>query len=70
VTVSYDSGDTVTFEVTRSAAVGKSRTPTDDTIWDAGNPRPLIRLITCDPSTPIEGGHYVGNWVLWGRGSA
>jgi len=69
VSVSYDSGDTVEFEVTRSAAVPKSRTPKDDSIWDAANPRPLIRLITCDPTTPLEGGHYVGNWVLWGRGS-
>lgn len=70
VSVSYDSGDTVTFEVIRSEAVPKTRTPADDTIWDASNPRPLIRLITCDPSTPVVAGHHVGNWVLWGRASA
>jgi len=69
ISVTYDSGDTVEFEVTRSQAVPKARTPQDDSIWDAANPRPLIRLITCDPATPIEGGHYVGNWVLWGRES-
>ena len=65
VTVRYSSGDEVEFVVTRSKAVAKSRTPKDDTIWDAGNPRPLLRLITCDPTTPVKGGHYVGNWVVW-----
>ena len=43
----------------------KKETPKDDSIWDAGNPRPLLRLITCDPTTPVKGGHYVGNWVVW-----
>ena len=65
VTVSYDSGDDVEFVVVRSKAVPKKETPRDDSIWDAGNPRPLLRLITCDPTTPVKGGHYVGNWVLW-----
>ena len=65
VAVQYSSGDEVEFVVTRSKAVPKSRTPKDDTIWDADNPRPLLRLITCDPTTPVEGGHYVGNWVVW-----
>ena len=65
VTVTYDSGDDVAFVVVRSKAVPKEETPRDDSIWDAGNPRPLLRLITCDPTTPVKGGHYVGNWVLW-----
>ncbi|WP_377640297.1 class F sortase [Oryzobacter terrae] len=65
VTVTYDSGDEVGFVVVRSKAVPKKETPRDDSIWDAGNPRPLLRLITCDPTTPVRGGHYVGNWVLW-----
>ncbi len=65
VTITYDSGDAVGFVVVRSKAVPKRQTPRDDSIWDAGNPRPLLRLITCDPTTPVEGGHYVGNWVLW-----
>ena len=65
VTVTYDSGDTVEFVVLRSKAVPKKETPKDDSIWDADSPRPLLRLITCDPTTPVEGGHYVGNWVLW-----
>jgi len=65
VRVTYSSGDEVDFVVTRSAAVPKKVTPRDDTIWDAGNPRPLLRLITCDPTTPVKGGHYVGNWVVW-----
>ena len=65
VTVRYSSGDKVNFVVTRSKAVPKRQTPKDDTIWDANNPRPLLRLITCDPTTPVKGGHYVGNWVVW-----
>lgn len=65
VTVRYATGDEVEFVVTRSKAVPKKQTPKDDTIWDAGNPRPLLRLITCDPTTPVKGGHYVGNWVVW-----
>jgi len=58
-------GDEVDFVVKRSKAVPKTQVPRDDSIWDAGNPRPLLRLITCDPTTPVEGGHYVGNWVVW-----
>ncbi|HET6968672.1 MAG TPA: class F sortase [Ornithinibacter sp.] len=65
VTVRYSSGDEVEFVVTRSKAVPKKQTPKDDSIWDADNPRPLLRLITCDPTTPVKGGHYVGNWVVW-----
>lgn len=65
IRVTYSSGDEVDFVATRSAAVPKKETPKDDTIWDAGNPRPLLRLITCDPTTPVKGGHYVGNWVVW-----
>lgn len=65
VTVVYDSGEAVRFVVTRSRAMSKRAVPRDDTIWDADAPRPLLRLITCDPTTPIKGGHYVGNWVVW-----
>lgn len=65
VSVRYDSGDVVRFVVRRSAGMPKQQTPTDDTIWDAGNPEPLLRLITCDPRTPLARGHYEGNWVLW-----
>lgn len=39
--------------------------PKEDTIWDSADPHPLLRLITCDPNTPLNGGHYVGNWVVW-----
>ncbi|HZB66078.1 MAG TPA: class F sortase [Ornithinibacter sp.] len=65
VTVRYSSGDEVDFVVTRSAPVPKTQVPKDDSIWDAANRRPLLRLITCDPTTPVKGGHYVGNWVVW-----
>ena len=65
VRVIYSSGEGTDFVVTRSEAVSKKQVPKDDSIWDAGNPRPLLRLITCDPTTPVKGGHYVGNWVVW-----
>lgn len=65
VTVTYGSGDVVRFRVVRSAAVPKTQTPKDDSIWDAGAPGPLVRLITCDPTTPLNGGHFEGNWVVW-----
>ncbi|MFL6168517.1 MAG: class F sortase [Ornithinibacter sp.] len=65
VRVTYSSGEAADFVVTRSRAMSKKQVPKDDSIWDAGNPRPLLRLITCDPTTPVKGGHYVGNWVVW-----
>ncbi len=70
VRVTYSTGDAADFVVTRSAALSKKQVPKDDSIWDAGNPRPLLRLITCDPTTPVKGGHYVGNWVVWAVAAA
>ncbi|WP_353952673.1 class F sortase [Knoellia sp. S7-12] len=65
ITVVYTSGQTVSFTATKSQALSKKAVPKDDSIWDASNPKPLLRLITCDPTTPVQGGHYKGNWVVW-----
>lgn len=65
VTVTYGSGRTVEWKITRSEAATKQQVPKDDTIWDYDNPKPLLRLITCDPTTPLRGGHFEGNWVVW-----
>ncbi|WP_157986908.1 class F sortase [Janibacter hoylei] len=65
VTVTYGSGRQVKFKITRSEAAPKTGVPKDDTIWDWDNPEPVLRLITCDPDTPLSGGHYEGNWVVW-----
>lgn len=65
VVVTYSSGQEVHFRVTRSAPERKTSVPHDSTIWDADNPRPLLRLITCDPSTTFVNHHYLGNWVVW-----
>ncbi|QBF45072.1 class F sortase [Janibacter limosus] len=65
VTVTYGSGEQVKFKITRSEAAPKTGVPKDDTIWDWDNPKPVLRLITCDPETPLKGGHYEGNWVVW-----
>jgi hypothetical protein len=65
VVVTYTSGQKVRFTVTRSSPERKTSVPHDTSIWDAGNPRPLLRLITCDPSTTFVNHHYLGNWVVW-----
>lgn len=65
ITVAYTSGQSVTFTATKSKALSKKAVPQDDSIWDAASPEPLLRLITCDPTTPVQGGHYQGNWVVW-----
>lgn len=65
ITVVYTSGQSVSFTATKSRALSKKAVPQDDSIWDAASPQPLLRLITCDPTTPIRGGHYKGNWVVW-----
>ena len=65
VTVTYGSGRTVEWTITRSEAATKQQVPKDDSIWDHDNPAPLLRLITCDPTTPLRGGHFEGNWVVW-----
>ena len=65
VTVTYGSGRTVKFKITKSEPASKKGVPQDDSIWDWDNPNPVLRLITCDPETPINQGHYEGNWVVW-----
>jgi len=65
VTVSYSSGDTTSFRVVKSAAKSKDAVPKDGTIWDYDNPAPLLRLLTCDPTTSFVDQHYTGNWVVW-----
>ena len=65
ITVSYSSGEQVKFLITRSEAASKKGVPQDDSIWDYDNPNPVLRLITCDPQTTLNAGHYSGNWVVW-----
>lgn len=67
VVVTYTSGQKVRFQVTRSSPERKTSVPHDRSIWDAGNPKPLLRLITCDPDTSFVNHHYLGNWVVWAR---
>ena len=67
IVVRYSSGQQTVFTVTRSAAESKAAVPKDGTIWDASSKTPLLRLITCDPTTPVKNGHFEGNWVVWAR---
>ncbi|KYH46269.1 hypothetical protein AZH51_11695 [Branchiibius sp. NY16-3462-2] len=65
IIVRYSSGDQVTFVATKSAGKPKSTLSKDGTVWDSGSATPVLRLITCDPKTPIKNGHFEGNWVVW-----
>lgn len=65
IIVSYSSGDEVSFTANRSQGMSKAAVPKDTSIWAAGSPSPVLRLITCDRTTPIRGGHFEGNWVVW-----
>lgn len=67
IVVRYTSGQQTVFTVTRSAAESKKAVPEDTSIWAASSPSPLLRLITCDPTTPVRNGHFQGNWVVWAR---
>lgn len=69
ILVTYTSGDRVAFTASQSRAVSKAAVPKDGTIWAAGSTTPVLRLITCDPKTPINGGHFEGNWVVWANPS-
>lgn len=65
IIIRYSSGDQVTFVATKSAGKPKSTLSKDGTVWASGSPTPVLRLITCDPKTPIKNGHFEGNWVVW-----
>ncbi len=65
IIVAYSSGQQVEFTANASRAVSKAQVPKDGTIWAASSKTPVLRLITCDPNTPIKGGHFEGNWVVW-----
>ncbi|MDF8264719.1 class F sortase [Luteipulveratus flavus] len=64
VLIRYSSGQEVAFRVTRSAGEDKRAAQYDGSIWGKTS-GPSLRLITCDLSTPVRGGHRTGNWVVW-----
>lgn len=66
ILVRYSSGDQVAFIATGSRGESKDAVPKDRSIWDPTS-GPSLRLITCDPKTPMRGGHFEGNWVVWAR---
>lgn len=79
VLVRYDSGDEVSFLVSRSEPVNKddavdvpdengvSGTQIAKDIWMPEGDQPVLRIVTCDPSTDFVGSHYLGNWVVFGE---
>lgn len=71
ITVFYSSGDEVPFVATKSLAVDKNDAVNTELeiardIWLPSGDDSVIRLLTCDPSTPVVDGHYLGNWVVFG----
>ncbi|MBP6995041.1 MAG: sortase [Phycicoccus sp.] len=60
------SGTVRQYVVTRSDPVSKEQVPQDASIWAPATTSEL-RLITCDPQTPLVSGHFLGNWVVWAR---
>ena len=63
VRVSYSSGDTVTFIITAVERTKKLLLP-GDKIWNATK-LPVLRLVTCDPVTDFQNGHYLGNVLVF-----
>jgi|SRR5665647_236760 len=63
VRVSYSSGDTVTFIITVVERPKKLLLP-GDKIWNATK-LPVLRLVTCDPVTDFQNGHYLGNVLVY-----
>jgi hypothetical protein len=63
VHVDYDSGDRVTFVVTRSERTAKTALPTAS-IWPLTNAR-LLTLITCGGAFDRSTGHYLDNLIVF-----
>ncbi len=63
VTVTYGSGDRVKGTLTNITHPDKLDLPVEK-IRGAGN-RPVLWLVTCDPSTPFVSGHYLGNVLVY-----
>jgi hypothetical protein len=63
VHVDYDSGDRVTFVVTRSERTAKTALPAAS-IWPLTNAR-LLTLITCGGAFDRSSGHYVDNVIVF-----
>jgi hypothetical protein len=63
VTVTYTSGDKVSFIITLVDRPEKVELP-GGKIWNKTQ-KPVLRLITCDPTTPFVNGHYLGNVLVY-----
>lgn len=63
IIVTYSSGDQVTFIVTDVDHPEKVELP-GGKIWNKTQ-KPVLRLITCDPTTPFVNGHYLGNVLVY-----
>jgi len=63
VSVAYDDGSSVTFEVTRSESFPKSNFPTARVYGPTSGPE--LRLITCDGTFDRRSGSYSDNLIVW-----
>ena len=62
VTVAYDSGDRVTGPVEDILRPEKLDLPVEKI---RSGDKPVLWLVTCDPSTPFVNGHYLGNVLVY-----
>lgn len=66
VTIKCSNGRTMQWRVTAKQSVNKTALQTDARVW-GGSSSPVVALITCDRQSPMSGGHYLNNYVVWVR---
>lgn len=65
VVVTYNTGDQVSFTVTRGKVMKKADVSADASIWAPTSKGRSIRLITCDRVTETDDGAFPNNYVVW-----
>ena len=63
ITIRYSGGKSVCFGSTGYKQEPKGSLKHDTAVYTPSNV-PLLRLITCDNTTPFKNGHYEGNWAV------
>jgi len=63
VSVAYDDGSSVSFEVTRAQSFPKASFPTERVYGRTSGPE--LRLITCDGAFDRRSGSYPDNLIVW-----
>ncbi|GAA4401812.1 hypothetical protein GCM10023168_11780 [Fodinibacter luteus] len=60
-----EDGKSITYRVTRAAAIDKVKVTTDQTVWGPNSSRSRLAIITCDDAFGFRGdGHRKANFVV------